>query len=122
MSDFLQFVLEKRSEEHVTHDDVVRWAGGLDNWEFYNATALQVARKYHQRQLTYNFCDGLMNDLWSAVQAGFASSGNRAPEPFYEVYEAFDAGEFHRAKDKSDDPVADFTDPLIADLMSRIGS
>lgn len=122
MSDFLKFVLEKGTDEHVTHNDIVRWAGGLDNWEFYNTAALRIARKYHQRQLSYSFCDRLMNDLWSAVQAGFSSSRNRVPEPFYEVFEAFDAGEYHRAKDKSDDPVAEFTDPIIAELISRIGS
>jgi len=122
LSDFLQFALEKGVDDHVTQDDVVRWAGSLDNWQFYNAAALQVARQYHRGQLAYSFCDGLMNDLWSAVQAGFTSGRNQVPEPFYEIYEAFDAGEFHRAKDRSDDPVADFTDPLIAKLISRLGA
>jgi hypothetical protein len=121
MSDFLQFALKKGTEEHVTNDDVVRWAGGLDNWEFYNAAAVQIAMKYHQGHLTYSFCDWLMNELWRAVQASFTNGSNRVPEPFYEIYLAFGAGEYHRSEDKSDDPVAAFTDPLIADLVSRMG-
>lgn len=121
MSDFLQFVLKIDTEASVTHDDVVRWAGALDNHEFYNSAALQIARHYQEGLLTYGFCDRVMNDLWNAVQAGFTNDNNSVPEPFFQIYEAFDAGEYHRAKDKSDDPVADFTDPLIANLLLRLG-
>ena len=119
MSDFLQFVLKNGTESSVTHDDVVRWAGALDNRAFYNAAALDIARHYHEGLLTYGFCDRVMNDLWSAMQAGFTNDNDPVPEPFFQIYEAFDAGEYHRAKDKSDDPIADFTDPLIANLLSR---
>ncbi|MEI2299754.1 hypothetical protein [Ensifer sp. MJa1] len=122
MSEFLQLVWAKGPEGRVTHDDVVRRAGTLDNWEFYNAAAIEIARKYHHGALTYRFCDGVMNDLWSAVQAGFGSGHNTLPQPVYEVYEAFDAGEYHRAEDGSDDPIADFTDPHIADLVGSFGS
>ena len=121
MSDFLEFVLAKGPEGRITHDDVVRWAGALDNWEFYNAAAVEIARKYHHGALTYSFCDGVMNDLWRAVQAGFTAGRNALPEPFYVDYEAFDAGEYHRAEDGSDDPIADLTDPLIAELVARLG-
>ncbi|HEV7307417.1 hypothetical protein [Ensifer sp.] len=120
MSDFLEFVLANGPEGRVTHGDVVRWAGALDNWEFYNAAAAEIAGKYHHGVLTYVFCDGVMNDLWSAVQEGFGSGHNAPPQPFYDVYEAFDAGEYHRQEDGSDDPVADFTDPLIAELAARL--
>ena len=119
MSDFLQSAMTKGSEHRVSHDDVVEWAGALDNWLFYNTTALQIARLYSRRELTYSFCGGLMNDLWSAVQAGFSAGNNQVPQPFFEIYEAFDAGEFHRKDDRSDDPVADFTNPLIAELVTR---
>ena len=37
----------------------------------------------------------------------------------FEIYEAFDAGEYHRKHDKTDDPVAEFTDPAIAKLALR---
>jgi hypothetical protein len=43
MSDFLQFVVAKGPEYRVTNDDVAAWAEALDNWPFYNATALQIA-------------------------------------------------------------------------------
>jgi hypothetical protein len=121
MSGFLQFALEKETKENLSNDDVVRWAGRLDNWDFYNSAALEVARKYHQGQLTYSFCDWLMNQLWRSVVEGLTSDNGRVPEPFYEIFQAFDAGEYYRTKDKSDDPISDFTDPMIAELVSRIG-
>ncbi len=59
-----------------------------------------------------------MNDLWRAALSGLAQSDEfEIPFPFYDVYEAFDAGEYHRKEDRSDDPVADFTDPMISELL-----
>ncbi|CDZ30826.1 Hypothetical protein NGAL_HAMBI490_56980 [Neorhizobium galegae bv. officinalis] len=119
MSDFLRFAINKRPER-LTHEDVVRWAGALENWDFYNAAALEIASGYHRRELDYTFCDGLMNDLWSAVLEGFGPGTTQVPEPFYEIYIAFDSGEYHRRPDKSDDPVSEFTDPAIAELVTRL--
>ncbi|MDR6667960.1 hypothetical protein [Rhizobium sp. 1399] len=121
MHDFLEFALNKQPEERISHDEVARWAGALDNWAFYNVTALEIAIGYYRGELDYTFCDGAMNDLWGAVQAGFGPGNIQVPEPFFEIYLAFDAGEYHRKPDKSDNPVADFTNPLIAELVTRLG-
>ncbi len=120
MSAFLQFAIGKKPEERLTHDDVLRWAAALHNWNFYNAAALEIATGYHRGELSFTFCYRVMNDLWSAVQAGFGSGNNRVPQPFFEIYEAFDAGEYHRKHDRSDDPVAEFADPLVAELVMRL--
>lgn len=119
MSDFVQSALARGPEHRTTHSDVIEWAGTLDSGNFYNATALQIARLYNDGELTYSFCDALMNDLWSAAQAGFGAGSNHVPQPFFDIYEAFDAGEYHRKPDKSDDPVAEFTNPVIAELVTR---
>ena len=44
------------------------------------------------------------------------------PKLFWRVYEAFDAGELHRKPDKSDDPVSEFTDPEIADIVRDLAT
>lgn len=119
MSDFLQFLIARGTDEPISHNEIVQWAGTLDNWSFYNSTALQIARMYNRGELTYEFCDNAMNDLWSAVLAALSPKSDQLPEPFFEIYEAFDAGEYHRRADRSDDPIADFTDPLIAALLTR---
>lgn len=118
VSEFLQFAKTKKPVR-LTLDDVLQWTGTLNHPDFYNSVALEIAQRYHRRELSYTFCDGLMNDLWSAVQEGLGSGENQVPEPFFEIYEAFDAGEYHRKPDKTDDPVAEFTDPLLADIVLR---
>jgi hypothetical protein len=42
MSNFLQFAINKQPE-CLTRDGVIRWAGALDNWSFYNTVALEIA-------------------------------------------------------------------------------
>lgn len=67
-------------------------------------------------------CDGIMNDLWGSVLdsiAGRPENSVPVPYPFYDVFEAFDAGEYHRKTDKSDNPVAEHTDPMIAELLAK---
>lgn len=118
MSEFLDFAINK-SPIRLTLGDINRWAGAFNQWNFYNSTALEIAKGYHRGELSYTFCIGVMNDLWSGVQEGFGPSKNEMPEPFFEVYEAFDAGEYHRKPDRSDDPAAEFTDPAIAELATR---
>ena len=106
----------------IRKDDVVRWAGSLGNWDFYNEISLRLARKYQSGELSYTVCDGILNELWISVLDGLAeSAGDRVkvPYPFYEVYEAFDAGEFNRQRDRSDDPVKDHTDSLISELLAK---
>ncbi len=39
---------------------------------------------------------------------------------FFKVYEAFDAGEFRRPKDGDADPVVLYTNPAIADIVSKL--
>lgn len=119
MSEFLQFVLTKAEEPCITSDEVMQWAGSLDNWDFYNAAAIEIATMYDRGEITYSFCDDVMNDLWGVVLQGLGDGPVQLPQPFYEIYEAFDAGEYHRAKDGSDDPITEFTTPLIAKLVSR---
>jgi hypothetical protein len=97
--------------------EINQFAGCLDNSEFFNEIALEIAEKYQAGELSYTVCDGLVNDLWRAMLDGLPKSGASVPEPFYSIYLAFDAGEYFHTKDRSDDPVADHTDPQIADIL-----
>ncbi|SMO64133.1 hypothetical protein [Paracoccus laeviglucosivorans] len=103
--------------QRIVPAQVKEWAGNLQNHQFYNLFALMVAERYAAGALSYRVCDSIMNDLWWAWLEGEA--GPKVPEPFYEIFLAFDAGEYHRKRDRSDDPVKDHTDPLIAEILSR---
>lgn len=77
--------------------------------------ALAIARAYQDNVVSYEAADDILNDLWSMFL-------DRLPEiwtPFYDIYCAFDAGEWHRRADATDDPVAEFTDPMIAEILLR---
>ncbi|WP_223478244.1 hypothetical protein [Oricola indica] len=121
--DALSEFVERFRADHsskIRKDDIVRWAGSLSNWAFYNEISINLAWKYQSGELSYTVCDSIMNELWNSVLDGLAeSAGDQVPYPFYEVYEAFDAGEFYRHRDKSDAPVKDHTDPMISELLAK---
>ena len=103
-------------QTRVDEEDLLRWSNGDVTLAFQDALALAVARAYHSGRLSYTVCDDVMNDLWWIVMSGRPI---RIPPLLREVFEAFDAGEYHRKKDRSDDPVADHTDPWITEIVLR---
>ena len=115
--------IERGYSEHgrsPSEADVCRWTEGPSDNEqqLYDGIGAELARGYHGRLYSFDFCDRVVNDLYGAM---IIKQSNEPPPPwpqlFWRVYEAFDAGEFHRKPDKSDDPVAEFTDPEIANIV-----
>lgn len=47
MSEFVKFAINK-CPIRLTRDDIVRWAGAFNRWDFYNTTALEIAKGYHR--------------------------------------------------------------------------
>jgi hypothetical protein len=43
MSEFLEFAINK-SPIRLTLDDIVRWAGAFNHWDYYNSAALEIAK------------------------------------------------------------------------------
>ena len=107
----------------VSTEDIACWAGHLDKdvTEFLDRLGGEIAKSYECGDLSYEFCDLLVNDLFGLlVQRQFLDPQGSWPHLFYEVYEAFDAGEFHRKADYSDDPVAEFTNPAVANIVAKL--
>ena len=109
--------------EYIEQNDIGRWTEGSIEAEaaLYNELGAELARRYNAGELSFDFCDLLINSLWGAMIEGQM----RKPQPpfpqlMHEVYLAFDAGEFHRKADKTDDPVLEFTDPLIAKIVAGL--
>lgn len=93
------------------------WVGSTSDSDFFNSIALQIAEQYHSGALSYEVCDHIMNDLWSVVRDCFIPAHSAVPDLFYDVYLAFDAGEYYRAADRSDDPVTEHTKPMIEEIL-----
>jgi hypothetical protein len=121
-SDALFELIRRYAEDefHISDADISRWTGGLVEHEefFYDSLAALLARGYHERQYSFEFCDAVVNNLYGLMIGTQLQTPPPAwPNLFWRVFEAFDAGEFHRKPDKSDDPIAGFTDPEIANIV-----
>lgn len=105
-------------ERAISVDDLLRLSGGMIDQDFHNLVALKVARKFQAGAISYIVCGVVMNDLWSIFIVG--SQEGAIPSPFYEIYEAFDAGEYYRTEDHSDDPAQDHTVPMIEEILPEV--
>jgi hypothetical protein len=129
-----QLILELLNEFADTSDLQPLTQARVDTWvarsgttapEVYDAIALVVAKGFDSGDLTYQFCDCVMNLMGSwywlqmAPRAGTRELGgiHLFRRLFEDVYNCFDAGEFHRQLDNSDDPVAEHTVPMVRALL-----
>ncbi|MCJ9430508.1 hypothetical protein [Kordiimonas marina] len=87
----------------------------------FETLAKRVAIAYHDQKIGYEQGDSIMNYLWleclSEMTKGHLED---IPPVLMEMYEAFDAGEFYRTDDQSDDPVKEHTDPAIARFVEGL--
>ena len=91
------------------------WRCGIAPSVFLDEIALRLARAFDAREFSFELCDAVVNDLFGVC---FHDRLAEFPRKFWEVYEAFDAGEFHREADESDDPVNEHTRPMIEEILS----
>lgn len=91
----------------------------------------RLAVGFHERRMSFDHCDVLMNCLWSAHFfnhncLGPESQHMRAEldwsvtEITWAIFEAFDAGEWHHDPEMRDDPVQEQTVPLVAAIVSKL--
>ncbi len=98
-------------------------ATGLDLADLVEGMALDVARKYHSYEFDFGFCDSLVNELWGVAVLGFVHDrpdviDRLAGGIFWDVFLAFDSGEFYPDKSR-EDPAERFTRPMVATLLAR---
>lgn len=90
--------------------------------EILDQLACHVAQQYMSGTMSFEDADTIMNAAFSvAVTEEFLARHDRTIPPLmYEVYEAFDAGEFHHHGDASDiDPEVKYTKPLIQRFLAE---
>jgi hypothetical protein len=66
--------------------------------------------------LTFAFCDAVVNDLHGVI----TSANEDRPDLFWEVFLAFDEGEYHHHSNRDEDPVEVYTRPMIGRIISRV--
>jgi hypothetical protein len=101
----------------INNRDVTKWseATGLSRSALYDAIALRLAFGFQCNTFEFGFCDRIVNDLLAVMSAQLEDS----PELFWNVFLAFDSGEFYPNNDRSIDPVEAFTRPQIAAILRK---
>ncbi|GAA0731804.1 hypothetical protein [Sphingomonas japonica] len=126
MDDTLRLLASRtlgHDEALVSADDLSAWSieRGETVVDFLDHFGAEIAKSYHVGELSYAFCDSIVNDLWGLLlQQTVDDSAASWPHTFYRVYDAFDAGEYNRRADGTDDPVAEFTDPAIEEIVAML--
>lgn len=102
----------------IREADVAEWAASCDGDrdKVYDGFARYLAIGFHERRLAFSFCDAVINDLHAVI----VDADDRRPPLFCKVFEAFDAGEFHRRHDRSDEPVTVHTETTIAAIVPTL--
>ncbi|MGH6614284.1 hypothetical protein [Sphingomonas sp.] len=104
--------------------DIERWTGSDTQKEYalYNDIATALARGFHAGELSFEFCDGVANGLFTTATASRPLNPDLPwPDLFFRVFQAFDAGEYHIPEDRTDDPVTEHTKPAIAAIVASFG-
>lgn len=81
----------------------------------------RLAYLYSTGCIDYYFGDIIANEAFSHWVISFDENHKNTgfPPKFWQVYLAFDDGEYHRKDDKSDDPVVEHTNPQIFDFLKE---
>lgn len=87
--------------------------------ERFDAVALALARGYSDASLPFAFCDAVVNIMVGKVYSDAASQRDTWPPLFWEVFLAFDAGEFFREGEEHIEPAEKYTRPLIEAIVAR---
>lgn len=100
--------------------DVLRWASSdpADVRALYEEIAALVARGYDGGALSFDLCDGIVNGLYAAFMELRLTE---MPPLYYEVFLAFDDGEYRRPADgEGVDPVKTYTDTRIRQIVETL--
>jgi hypothetical protein len=107
-------------DRHLTEADVLRWSSeaGCSRSQLFDGIAKSLALGFHTSELSFEFCDAVVNDLSGPVTN---TSGPR-PELFWAVYSAFDEGEYYHDDNREKDPVKTYTRPMIVGIVEVLGT
>jgi len=87
-----------------------------------DSLAALVATDYSNGTMTFDEADTIMNAAFgvSVTEEFWAENDRTIPPSMYEVYEAFDAGEYYHHDDPPEvDPELKYTKPLIAKFLAE---
>ncbi|MFZ3087756.1 MAG: hypothetical protein WA123_06795 [Methylotenera sp.] len=85
----------------------------ISEYQLFDDLAKYIAHGYAKNQLTFEFCDAVINEVWRMSETDLSNYA-------YSVYSAFDQGEFYRLSDTKDvEPHEIYTRPLINQIIAN---
>jgi hypothetical protein len=102
----------------LSESDVQRWSA-LHGWsrsQVFEEIAKCLAVGFHTSELSFAFCDAVVNDLFGP----YTDTAKPKSELFWDVYLAFDEGEFYHGNNRDEDPVETYTRPMIARIVDDL--
>jgi hypothetical protein len=90
--------------------------------ELLDSLALHVAKQYENREMSFEDADAVMNAAFASAtsQEHWTRHESTIPPFMFEVYQAFDEGEYlHPGDQQSVDTELKYTRPLIAGILAR---
>jgi hypothetical protein len=114
---YIEGVHYRDLDRHLTEADVLRWsaARGLSRRQLFDEIAKCLALGFYSSELSFEFCDAVVNDLAGPV----TNTDGPKPEFFWDVYSAFDEGEYYHGNNRDEDPVETYTRPMIDRLVKE---
>ena len=114
---YIDGVPYRELDRHMTEADVLRWsaARSLSRRQLFDEVAKWLALGFCSSELSFEFCDAVANDLASLVM----NTDGPKPELFWDVYSAFDEGEYYHGNNRNEDPVEIYTRPMIERIVKE---
>lgn len=85
--------------------------------DLWNIMSLQIAREFHNGNLSYKDSDVAANSIWVKMLPDEPEDGFILPEPAYSIFSAFDQGEFDHGDGSN--PVETITKPEIEKILKE---
>ena len=107
-----------RERLRLTHLDVLKWTASADiaRQDLYNELALELARGFNASELSFEFCDSVVNEIHSVI----ILKDEQRPHFFWEIYLAFDSGEYYHDGNRDEHPAEVYTRPQIGRILDAV--
>src|SRR5580692_5647206 len=123
LEELKRFRQTESGEQHsrrarLTDNDIQRWSAliGEPRSALYEQIAIYLAHGFHSSELDFEFCDAIVNSIHAVI----ISANENRPDLFWEVFLAFDAGEYYHGNNRNEDPAEVYTRPLIARVVETL--
>jgi hypothetical protein len=107
-----------RERAILTNFDILKWtaSAGMPKQDLYDQLAIELARGFHSSELSFEFCDAVINEIHSVI----IFKNEQCPHFFWEIYLAFDSGEYYHEGYRGEHPAEAYTRPQIERILDAV--